>query len=202
MIPLQKAEIKQAARVMARAFYDEPISRHAYPDLARREKKLPYVYEFLLRYAHRYGQIFVTSEKIEGLAAWIYLEKVSSSLGQLFVSGAIIPLLKMGIRASRNMRPYFGHLEKKHKIMMPGTHWYLMLMGVAPEAQRQGYATKLINNMLTRIDHEGLPCYLETDSERNISVYQRFGFKVIEEFDVPKAGVREWAMLREGRGKE
>jgi hypothetical protein len=50
--------------------------------------------------------------------------------------------------------------------------------------------------MLDEIDKQGLPAYLETDSEKNYRMYQHFGFELIDEFVLPKADIRLWAMLR------
>ena len=31
----------------------------------------------------------------------------------------------------------------------------------------------------------GVPCYLETSGERNVEVYRRFGYEVVEKLKVP-----------------
>ena len=74
-----------------------------------------------------------------------------------------------------------------------------MLIGVDPKFQGKGYASRLIREMLLRIDEEGLPCYLETQKEQNVSIYQHFGFKVIDEFIIPGTTIKAWPMLREGK---
>ena len=51
--------------------------------------------------------------------------------------------------------------------------------------------------MLTVIDGEGLPSFLETQGSKNVSMYQHFGFKVVDEFTVPDTQVTLVAMLRE-----
>ena len=50
--------------------------------------------------------------------------------------------------------------------------------------------------MLSYIDEENLPCYLETDGEKNVSMYQHFGFAVVDEFVVPGTKDKVVAMLR------
>jgi hypothetical protein len=50
--------------------------------------------------------------------------------------------------------------------------------------------------MLARRDEECIPCYLETIDEENISLYEHFGFKVVEKSAVPKTNLTNWAMLR------
>jgi ribosomal protein S18 acetylase RimI-like enzyme len=191
-------DINKAARVMSEAFFDEPMSVYAFPDIGQRQSKSHYFYEFILRYSFHLGHVFVTSNNIEGLAAWLFLNKVSSSIWDMVRSKAIIPLLRMGINANRRMWPYFNILEKRHRELVKTPHWYLILLGVAPEYRKQGYASHLLREMLSNIDHEGIPCYLETDTEENVSLYQHFGFRVIEEIKVPSTDFRVWAMLREG----
>ena len=39
--------------------------------------------------------------------------------------------------------------------------------------------------MLDRLDEEKIPCYLTTQNERNISLYQHFGFRVIGNMTLP-----------------
>jgi hypothetical protein len=49
------------------------------------------------------------------------------------------------------------------------------------------------------MDASGTPCYLETANERNVVLYQRYGFAVAAESDL-RGGPHVWAMLRRPRG--
>ena len=197
MLRLEKSHIKKASLVLARTFKDDPINAYAFPDPAERIKKMPYAYQYLLYYYILYGRIFVTSPKLEGVAAWIYSDNLGTSFWRMIISGAIWPAMKMGMEAGRKMQEFDKYIERKHRELVPDKHWYLLLLGVNPEHQGKGYASQLLNGMLSEIDKEGLPCYLETEGERNISIYQHFGFKVIDEFTVPNTKVIFIAMLRE-----
>jgi GNAT superfamily N-acetyltransferase len=97
------------------------------------------------------------------------------------------------------MQPFFEYVDSKHEELVSSPHWYLMLLGVDPEFQGKGYASLLLKGMLSQIDKERLPCYLETEKEENIQIYQHFNFKVIEEYTIPGTSVKLWAMLREYR---
>jgi len=54
-----------------------------------------------------------------------------------------------------------------------------------------------MNEMLRYIDEEDLPCYLETDGIKNISIYEHFGFKVVDEFVIPNMNEKVVAMIRQ-----
>ena len=54
--------------------------------------------------------------------------------------------------------------------------------------------------MSARADAEGVPCYLETDKQRNVRLYESAGYRVITDETVPtKPGFRMWTMQRSAR---
>ena len=44
--------------------------------------------------------------------------------------------------------------------------------------------------MAERLDREGAAAYLESSKERNVPLYERFGFKVTEAYDIARGGPR------------
>ncbi|MEM1334475.1 MAG: GNAT family N-acetyltransferase [Actinomycetota bacterium] len=85
----------------------------------------------------------------------------------------------------------------------PEEHWYLQLLATHPHWQRQGLGAALMAVIFERADAEGLPCYLETETEENVAYYRRHGFEVRSEWDVPDhgelPGPHMWGMLRPAR---
>ena len=76
-------------------------------------------------------------------------------------------------------------------------HYYLFMLGVCPAAQGKGIGGRLLADMLGRVDREGMTTYLETQNERNVRFYRKFGFEVAAEEPFPKLeGLRNWGMLR------
>jgi hypothetical protein len=53
--------------------------------------------------------------------------------------------------------------------------------------------------MLERIDRERMPCYLETNAEKNAAIYRRFGFEVVSQEKLPGTPVTTFAMLRKAQ---
>ncbi len=199
MLKLEKEHIKPASLMFSRAFEDDLFNTYAFPDPEERVRKMPYAYEFLLRYYISYGGSFITSPELEGVAVWIHSDNLGTSFWRMIISGAIWPAMKMGIETGRRMQVLNNYIERKHRDLMPNKHWYLLLLGVGPKHQGKGYASQLLNGMLSEIDGEGLPCYLETEGDRNVSIYQHFGFKVIDKSTVPNTQVSLVAMMRESK---
>ena len=197
MIKLEKTHIKPASFILARVFNGNAINAYAFPNPEERIEKMPYVYQLLLRYNLLYGRVFVTSPRLEGVAVWVHSDNLGTSSWRILVSGAIWPARKMGIEAGRKLEELDEYVNKKHRELVTAKHWYLYLLGVDPQYQGKGYASQLLNGMLSETDKEGLPCFLETQGIQNVSMYQHFGFKVVDEFTVPNTQVTLIAMLRE-----
>ena len=60
-------------------------------------------------------------------------------------------------------------------------HWYLPLIAADPNWIGQGLGTLLMKHALRRCDDEGIAAYLESSNPRNISFYERHGFRIIGE---------------------
>ena len=195
MLKLEKKHIKPVSLMLSRAFKDD--LKDVFPDPEERRVKTPYVNELYLLYEFSNSKTFITSPKLEGIAVWIHSDKRKKrTFWRILTLGAIWPAMKIGIKALRKMRALDKYIERKHKELAPFKHWYLAMLAVDPQHQGKGYASKLLNEMLSYIDEEGLRCYLETEGEKNVSMYQHFGFEVVDEFVVPGTKDKLVAMLR------
>ena len=197
LLRLRKSQIRPVAEVLARAFQNDPIPTYFYPDPAERVNKAPYMYAFLTGYGIRYGEAYATSASFEGAAVWLPSDKVNITLWRIIFSGSLTTMFKFGREAGNRMRRFGEYMDSVHKRLVPGRHWYLQIIGVEPELQGRKYSSKLVRCMLSRTDREGVPCYLETQTEKNVGIYERFGFKVVEQFKVPDIDFTNWAMLRQ-----
>ena len=72
--------------------------------------------------------------------------------------------------------------------------WHLEHVGVDPDHQGGGIGSALVRLGLARAAEDGIPAYVEAANPRNVPLYERLGFKVIAEADVPGGGPRIWFM--------
>ncbi|XOV83519.1 MAG: GNAT family N-acetyltransferase [bacterium] len=63
-------------------------------------------------------------------------------------------------------------------------HWYLAILGADTHFQGQGLGAALLKHTLAICDQEGRPAYLESSNPRNISIYERHGFAVMDEIRI------------------
>ena len=76
-------------------------------------------------------------------------------------------------------------------------HYYLGAVGVDPQFQGQGLGSALIEQGTARCDEEQMPAYLVSSNPRNVPLYERHGFEVIEEIELPSGGPTLWRMWRD-----
>jgi ribosomal protein S18 acetylase RimI-like enzyme len=63
-------------------------------------------------------------------------------------------------------------------------HWHLGPVGVLPSHQGKGIGSKLLSRFCQEVDACLSPAYLETDSDKNVRFYERFGFEVVKETEI------------------
>lgn len=199
VVPLQATQFDALKEALARAFFDDPLMAYLVPDDARRQRALPWFMGSGSRYGHRYGEVFTTGA-VEGGAVWLPPGQVTLTLPRMLRSGMLAGPFKMGFSSLSRSMTVMNIFEHLHKRDMPMPHWYLMILGVDPPRQGQGVGGALIQPILARADADGLPCYLETQKEINVTFYRKHGFDVVAKDDLPKGGPHYWTMRREAKG--
>jgi ribosomal protein S18 acetylase RimI-like enzyme len=197
LVQLKKSDIKAAAAMLTLAFRNYPLLVSVFSDAFERRRMAFYYFQYELAYAVRYGQVQATSPNLEGVATWLISDFFPPNLWQAMRSVPLSVAWGFARGGGARLKPVGDYLDARHTHLAPFRHWYLQTIGVAPEFQKNGYATRLIQSMLVRTDKEGLPCYLETMDEINVRIYEHFGFKVIEKSAIPRTNLTNWAMLRE-----
>lgn len=75
--------------------------------------------------------------------------------------------------------------------------WHLDSVAVLPGCQGRGIGSALIEFGLEHARDSGTAMLLETGTQRNVPLYERLGFRVVEEADAPDGGPHVWFMRRE-----
>ena len=196
LISLDKGQIKTAAQMLAGVFVNEPVYKYFIPDEVQRNNELHYHFILRLHYAFRCGEVYTTSSDMEGIAMWFPPGYTRLTFWILLRCGGFSLRLRLGKESVSRQMFINDYLNSVHSRVVPFPHWYLSSLGVKPDYQRKGYAGTLMHPILARIDAEKSQCYLETQKESNIPIYQHYGFKVVEESIIPGTEIRNWALLR------
>jgi ribosomal protein S18 acetylase RimI-like enzyme len=107
----------------------------------------------------------------------------------------VIALLQNTVTADKQ-EDLLGLFERMDSYAPEEPHWYLPFIGVDSMHQGKGLGSALMEHALQRCDRDNTPAFLESSNPRNISLYERHGFEVLDTFQVgPSPPVS--TMLRE-----
>ncbi len=87
-------------------------------------------------------------------------------------------------------------IEKSDAYRPVEPHWYLTLIAVDPVKRGRGYGAALMSHALEICDRDKRPAYLESTNAANLSLYKRYGFKLLAEVQVGQSPAR-YPMLRQ-----
>ncbi|MFC1963544.1 GNAT family N-acetyltransferase [Chloroflexota bacterium] len=193
---LNKSHAKPAVEVLVKAFWNNPPLNYYFSDELERKRIASFFLSAAVFSGIRYGEVYATSPNLEGIAVWIPSHNYPITFWKLLRSVPLSAIFGFGKYGGNRMKLLGEHVDAIHEQMSPFRHWFLQIIGVDPSFQGNGYAGKLIHRMLSRVDAEGLPCYLETLDYKNVPLYEHFGFRVVDESIVPDTELTNWAMLR------
>lgn len=196
-VRLQKRDIPRAAAMLARAFFSDPKMTHLVPEEASRTDRSRFLFGFELRYGLIYGEVYATSPACEGVCIWLPSEKSAISLWRAFRAGGFWLRGQLGAEGFDRLMAFSDRVDELHAQHLPVPHTYLFVIGVDPLHQKKGYAGRLIRPMLARLDAAGVPCYLNTQNEKNAGLYEHFGFRVVDRRMIPGSPIVHTAMVRD-----
>lgn len=198
-----KEDLPKATATLVDAFQDDPLFEALFGQDPRGTGKYAKVVEMMLRQCITYGRVFATSERCEGIMAVVQDRDSYTSTWSLLRSGGIIPFFSIGFRSLARVAGSLAPMDGIRKqIMQDRAFAYINIVGVARVHQGKGYGKKLLNSLITACEEAQLPIYLETETESNVSLYERFGFQTCKTMSLPVIGLPMWVMLREPEQRE
>jgi ribosomal protein S18 acetylase RimI-like enzyme len=187
--------------MLARAFMADPAYAALFPDDTEREQSLRSLFGAVVGYSLVYGLVH-TTPAVEGAACWLLPGNTEITLWRMLRTGMGLQraVARFNPQARQEFLAALAYMDEIRKREAPGSHWYLWALGVEPGCQGQGIGGRLLQPVLDQADRDGVPCYLETETERNVTFYQKRGFEVVSAGQAPGQGFRIWTMLREPSG--
>ena len=184
-----ETDVPALCRSLARAFHDDPVAEWSLPSERRRPGQLGRFYRERLRTLVGEELVFCDDE-CRGAALWAPPDRWQIGAPEL---------ARMRIVTRRSLQFLVGahRIDSAHP---KEPHYYLNVLGVDPSAQGTGLGSRLLAPMLERCDREGVPAYLESSKERNLTFYGRHGFRVTGDLVMPFGGPPLWLMWREPAG--
>jgi ribosomal protein S18 acetylase RimI-like enzyme len=192
---LTPADLEQITAIMAQAFCADPAWTYVVPQIQHRQATLAKLFRGLVRLYIRNQQGYGVGDPLQGVAIWSVPHQHPASPLALLGFETFKLLLTPGIWAvskrSLQVARATAALKKKY---VHEPHYYLEALAVAPEAQRQGLASKLVRPFLAQAAAQSLNVYLDTFNEANVRIYEHYGFVCRERWNVPELGLPLWLL--------
>ena len=190
-----KERLGELAEVAADAYQDYPLHNWfmggKYDEIA---SKL--LMQISLKTMTEDAVIYADSEEINGFAAWLPFGFTGNKTIPFLLSGGLKLILHSGLDIINRLSAYENYAMGLKKEYTDNYDWYLFNLSIKKDAQGKGIASKLMRPMLEFCDNENMVCYLETNKESNVTLYQHYGFQLAEQKLVPKSNVMHYAMTR------
>lgn len=197
IISVEKKHLKRAGEMLSMAFYNDPVYKYFTPDDKARLNNSYKILFFVLQHGLKYGNITAISDDINALLLWFPPDTGCFNTIPQIQCGALNLPFQIGFKSFMRSFAYNEVSEKLHNKHMKKTDYYLYVLAVRPEQQGKGYSSVLMRHFLNRIDFSKNRIYLETSNEKNIPIYEHFGFKIIAEIAMPKWNIKIWPMIKD-----
>jgi hypothetical protein len=144
------AELEAATEVQSAAFQDDPLWLFLFPEVERRKRLLRKTFRRVLRWGILNGRAYAVGEPPQGVALWSapneklpILNALRSGIWQMLFDLVFMLSLPRAV-------PIFSRFEAMQQRYAPEPHYYLQTIAVAPSAQGQELASKLIRPILAQ----------------------------------------------------
>lgn len=166
------ADRKRAIKTLVLGFAGDPVARWIWPEPERYLEVMP-------RFAEAFGGRAFETETA-------YVADGGHAVALWLPPGVDPDGETMEAILGEGLRPEIaddieGFLEGMATHHPHEAHWYLPLIAADPGWINRGLGAALMMHALEKCDRDGLPAYLESSNPRNISLYERHGFKIVGE---------------------
>lgn len=196
-IALEPKRKKEAAAVVARAFFDYPSLKAYFPVEKSRNWKLPWYMARVMESAMRYGEV-MTTDDLSGVLFLLPPGHTRLTDWEYAKCGFLAAPLVVGLRRYSFVNASEAFLADTQERLLQGRpHYYLWGIAVDPARQRSGAGSTLLNALFDKVDQQDMPVYLETHRFANVAYYEQRGFRLILSGTMPGDDLPFWCMLRE-----
>jgi GNAT superfamily N-acetyltransferase len=181
--------VPRLASMLGRAFSDDPMFLWPFGSDATRT----HAEAFFLAFDERLAPLgwLWTTPALDGAAAWIPPGEDEAMMDiDRELRPSIAPLAPDGGARYEAMWEWIAS-------MLPSEpFWYLDHLAVEADVRRSGLGTALIEHGTALAERDGVLAFLETARPENVGYYERRGFQVVADEDVPGGGPHLWFMSR------
>ncbi len=200
---LSRADAPKVVRILLECFKDDPLYRKLIPEEHLRDRTLPEVFACDAGELLENDDAFADSPDVNGL---IIADDDSQPYNHLkFFSVETFYAWKTNVSLIKDDMSLktLGHFLKARqylnatwtKELPPRRYMHIIYFAVRPAARGTGMAHKVMEPVLRYADQKGLLVSLETHNEKNLPMYQHYGFELHTTIQTP-FDLLQYCMIR------
>ena len=161
-------------KVLTESFKNDPCIQWLI-EQSHHKNKLDVIMDYTIDETLENGYIYVTDDN-SAVAMW--KNEAKERFTWNFIKRNLVFLFKIGIPCViRNLK---SKADSSRQFPKRQKYWYLYTIGVLPEAQGKGLASRLMNPVIEICKKLKTPLFLETANTHNVEIYRKKGFVVTE----------------------
>ena len=188
---LELGGLPAARDCLVAGFMADPLYCWLYPDEVTRPGMVGDVVDLVLGAAVGTGSAWV----LDDVVAVAAFTEHGADLIDAGTEASYRQLLEQQIGPRRTAHAFAG-MAACAAYEPSGPHDTLHTLAVHGSRQGKGLGTALLKHLLAQCDERGHPVHLDSSNQRNVSFYERLGFTVSGEVEVPGGGPTMRCMVR------
>ncbi len=188
----------RAGEILADAFLHYPLMLHAFEGFTEQERhrRLLQLYTRCASAAAMYGGV-VMNDTNDGALIWLPGSSFPLSLPQEIRSGMGLIPFTVGPRPTLRLVRHDGTSEGWVRQHAGDKMGYIWCLGVAASQRGRGLSRILIDRAIEQMRGQGMDTFwLKTEDPKNVEIYKKQGFELVNHMIVPSSGIPSWAMRR------
>ena len=181
---LENSDIQESANVLSVAMVDNPLHVAVFQGMGEKQRlEIEKMFRRLL--IELPGIVFLTKENQNIIGVM----RMKSCQGRKVANASQDAIDKNDI----GWRKSVWHAEWGRNDPIE-QHWHLGPIGVLPNHQGSGIGSMLMERFCKEVDACHAKAYLETEGDKNVRFYEKFGFEIVRESEI--LNVKNRYMLR------
>lgn len=202
---VKKKDLKRLEKLLTLCFAKDPLYCKLIPDEETRKRLMPELFQCDMTEFFETCEIFADSPKINSILVVsdesepynlvkYYLTEVRAQLetdGYLIKEDPSLKTLHNFIMGKDYLNSrWTDQLHQEERL-------HIIYLAVAPEKQGHGYGGLLLQEAIAYAHSHRLMISLETHNEKNVALYQHFGFKIFGILERKPFDLKQYCMVRE-----
>lgn len=182
----KEEELERVKELLTVCFAEDPLYCHLIPDEDTRKRLLPELFSCDLTEFYETCQIYADSSEINGILI-VSDEAEPYNLFKYYLTETQAALRTDGylIKEDPTLKTFWNFIMGRDYLNSKWTdqlhqnnRLHIIYLAVNPKMQHHGIAAQMMEEVIDYADQNHMMISLETHNEKNVAMYEHFGFKL------------------------